>query len=117
MADAAISTRKIMREYKTHSKAQGLGAAVRQFFKRDLIVRTALFPLDLEIPHGQIVGLVGSNGAGKTTLLKLLSGLIFPSAGSATVLGYTPWERSNSFLKQISLLLGQKNSYGGTYPP
>ena len=65
--------------------------------------------MDLEIPHGQIVGLVGSNGAGKTTLLKLLSGLIFPSAGSATVLGYTPWERSNSFLKQISLLLGQKN--------
>jgi ABC-2 type transport system ATP-binding protein len=69
----------------------------------------ALKNANLKIEAGKIVGLVGSNGAGKTTLLKILSGLIYPSSGSATVLGYEPWKRDNDFLKQISILLGQKN--------
>ena len=72
------------------------------------MIRHALKPCNLEIEAGQIIGLVGSNGAGKTTLLKLLSGLIHPSSGAAEVLGFTPWKREPAFLKQISLLLGQK---------
>ncbi len=109
MNDVVIKTNQLTRNYLTSHKEAGLLAAMKGLFFKTSEVKHALFPTNLEITRGQIVGLVGSNGAGKTTLLKLLSGLIFPTNGTATVLGYTPWERPNCFLKQISLLLGQKN--------
>lgn len=109
MNDIVISTNQLSRCYRTYKKETGLLASFKSLFSNKFENKHALLPVDLTIPRGQIVGLVGSNGAGKTTLLKLLSGLIFPTQGTASVLGYTPWERSNEFLKQISLLLGQKN--------
>lgn len=109
MNDIVISTNQLSRCYKTYKKETGLLASFKGLFSNKFEVKHALLPIDLKISRGQIVGLVGSNGAGKTTLLKLLSGLIFPTEGRASVLGYTPWERSNNFLRQISLLLGQKN--------
>ncbi len=109
MPDIIIKTHKLMRQYRTSKKAEGVLAALKQLFYNNVEIKHALLPLDLEITSGEIVGLVGANGAGKTTLLKLLAGLIYPTSGSAQVLGYTPWERKNPFLQQISLLLGQKN--------
>ncbi|MFI5343038.1 MAG: ATP-binding cassette domain-containing protein [Chlamydiales bacterium] len=104
-----ISVCQLARDYRVSSKETGLLASLKGIFTDTSVIKHALLPLDLEISRGQIVGLVGANGAGKTTLLKLLSGLIFPSSGTASVLGYTPWNRPNAFLQQISLLLGQKN--------
>ncbi len=55
-----------------------------------------------------MVGFLGPNGAGKTTTLKMLSGILFPTSGQASVLGYTPWERRPAFQRQIALVMGQK---------
>ncbi|MCE2982766.1 MAG: ATP-binding cassette domain-containing protein [Parachlamydia sp.] len=109
MPDTVISTSQLSRNFQVYKKETGLLASFKGLFSKKCEVKQALLPLDLAIKRGQIVGLVGSNGAGKTTLLKLLAGLIFPTDGKAEVLGCIPWERSNSFLRQISLLLGQKN--------
>lgn len=109
MNEIVIATNQLARSYRTYRKEAGLLASLKGVFANTSEIKHALLPIDLKITRGQIVGLVGSNGAGKTTLLKLLSGLIFPTSGTASVLGYTPWERPNAFLKQISLLLGQKN--------
>jgi len=109
MDEIVIKTNQLTRCYRTYKKETGLLASFKSLFSNKFEVKHALLPIDLKIFKGQIVGLVGSNGAGKTTLLKLLSGLIFPTEGEASVLGYTPWERPNAFLRQISLLLGQKN--------
>lgn len=109
MKPLAISTNGLSRSYESYTKEEGLKNSVRGFFKRQKFERKALLPTTLEIPQGQIVGLVGSNGAGKTTLLKLLSGLIYPTSGSASVLGFTPHLRDYDFLRQMSLLLGQKS--------
>ncbi len=109
MNEIVITTNQLARCYRTYHKETGLIASLKGLFVNKSEVKYALLPIDLKISRGQIVGLVGSNGAGKTTLLKLLSGLIFPTSGKASVLGYTPWERPNGFLRQISLLLGQKN--------
>src|SRR5207245_9782889 len=59
--------------------------------------------------RGELVAVLGPNGAGKTTTLKMLSGLIYPTSGSARVLGFTPWERADAFRRQFSLVMGQKN--------
>ncbi|MNL00529.1 putative ABC transporter ATP-binding protein YbhF [compost metagenome] len=104
-----IETEDLTRIYKSYHKPEGLLNSLRGFWQRKYISRTALDKTTLKIESGQIVGLVGANGAGKTTLLKMLSGLVTPSGGDAKVLGYRPWERNNDFLRQISILLGQKN--------
>ena len=104
-----IETQDLTRIYKSYNKPEGLINSIKGFWDRQYTSKTALAPTTLSIESGQIVGLVGANGAGKTTLLKILSGLITPTGGEAKVLGYRPWERKNDFLRQISILLGQKN--------
>jgi ABC-2 type transport system ATP-binding protein len=63
------------------------------------------------------VGFLGPNGAGKTTTLKMLSGLLYPTRGTATVLGHIPWKREKSFLRQITLVMGQRNQLVWDIPP
>lgn len=70
---------------------------------------TAVNSLDLEINEGELVGFLGPNGAGKTTFLKIMSGIMHPTSGKANVLGFTPWERNHDFLRQIAIVMGQKN--------
>jgi len=112
-----IETHDISRTFKTYKKSEGLLNSIKGFWNRQYEEKVALAPTNLKIEGGQIVGLVGANGAGKTTLLKLLSGLIYPSAGTAKVLGFDPWGRSNDFLRQVSILLGQKNQLWWDIPP
>lgn len=104
-----IETKDLTRVYQTYQKPEGFLNSLKGFFNRKYTAKVALDKTTLSIEPGQIVGLVGANGAGKTTLLKMLSGLVAPTSGDATVLGYKPWERKNEFLSQISILLGQKN--------
>ena len=65
--------------------------------------------IDLDVQLGEFVAFLGPNGAGKTTTLKLLSGVINPTAGEASVLGYVPWERENAYRRRFALVMGQKN--------
>jgi ABC-2 type transport system ATP-binding protein len=104
-----IETQDLTRIYKSYQKPEGFMNSLKGFFNRQYQEKVALDKTTLQIESGQIVGLVGANGAGKTTLLKMLSGLVTPTGGEARVLGYRPWERKNEFLRQISILLGQKN--------
>lgn len=114
---AVIETRGLMRSYQTYKKSEGVLNSLKGFFNRQHETKTALHPTDLNIEGGQIIGLVGGNGAGKTTLLKLLCGLITPSQGEARVLGFDPSKRQAAYLKQVSILLGQKNQLWWDLPP
>ncbi len=105
----AIETENLGRVYKTYTKQEGILNSLKGFYNRQYSEKVALKNATFKAEPGKIVGLVGANGAGKTTLLKMLSGLIYPTTGSAQVLGYEPWKRENEYLKQISILLGQKN--------
>lgn len=104
-----VNCSNLQRTYLSYKKEVGILNSFKGFFDRQYIEKAALQNLNLRIDAGVIVGLVGANGAGKTTLLKLLSGLIYPSSGTVEVLGFKPYERSPDFLRQMSILLGQKN--------
>ena len=105
----AIAARGLTKTYRVYRKREGLLAGVRGLFRREYEEVRAVRDVSFRVEPGEIVAFLGPNGAGKTTTLKLLSGLIHPTAGDASVLGYTPWERANAYRRRFSLVMGQKN--------
>src|SRR2546426_7766351 len=95
--------------YRVFQKKEGLLGAVRGLFRREYKEVRAVDGVSFAIEPGEIVGFLGPNGAGKTTTLKMLSGLIFPTSGTATVLGHVPWQREDAFGRRFALVMGQKN--------
>ena len=105
----SIEARGLTKTYRVFRKREGLLAGVRGLFRREYDEVHAVRDVSFRVEPGEIVAFLGPNGAGKTTTLKLLSGLIHPTAGEASVLGFTPWERSNAYRRRFSLVMGQKN--------
>jgi ABC-2 type transport system ATP-binding protein len=103
-----IKTKQLTKHYKVHTKEPGLGGSVKSLFSRKFKTIEAVTNINITIDEGELVGFIGPNGAGKTTTLKMLSGLLYPTSGTATVMGHTPWERKKEFLKRFSLVMGQK---------
>src|SRR5260370_15188519 len=106
---AIIEAVKLSKIYRVFQKKEVLCGAVRGLFRREYKEVRAVDDVSFTIEPGEIVGFLGPNGAGKTTTLKMLSGLIFPTTGSARVLGFVPWDRADAFRRQFSLVMGQKN--------
>ena len=108
MSDAVVAVRGLEKTYKVHERETGIGATVGSLFKRKWKMVPAVAGIDFSIASGEVVGFLGPNGAGKTTTLKMLSGLVYPTGGDASVLGYTPWKRDYAFLRRIALLMGNR---------
>lgn len=105
---AAIETVDLRKTYVSHKKSPGLVGAVKGLFTREKTEVEAVRGINLSVEQGELVGFLGPNGAGKTTTLKMLSGILYPTSGKATVLGYTPNDRRPEMLRQISLVMGNK---------
>ncbi len=108
-ADPVIEVAGLAKEYRVFDKPEGLWASVRALVHRESRLVEAVRGVDLEVARGEFVALLGPNGAGKTTLLKMLSGIITPTRGTATVLGHVPWERADDFRRRFALVMGQRN--------
>src|SRR5882724_7596991 len=104
-----IEVKQLTRVFRTYKKRPGFWGGVRGLFKREFEEIAAAKDISFHIDEGEFVGFLGPNGAGKTTTLKMLSGLVYPTSGTASVLGFTPWERPDDFRRQFSLVMGQKN--------
>ncbi|MEZ6135998.1 MAG: ABC transporter ATP-binding protein [Pirellulaceae bacterium] len=106
---ATIEIKKLTKTYRVYQKQEGLMASVRGLWHREYRDVEAVRSIDLTVEQGEFVAFLGPNGAGKTTTLKLLSGVIYPTSGSAQVLGHVPWERDNDYRRRFALVMGQKN--------
>ena len=107
-AMSIISVQQLAKSFRVSATEPGFVQALRHFFNRKYRHVEAVKPLSFEIPAGEIVGFLGPNGAGKTTTLKMLSGLLHPTSGSVHVAGHVPFKRQRAFLKQITLVMGNK---------
>jgi ABC-2 type transport system ATP-binding protein len=104
-----IEAKALSKTYRVFQKKEGFLGAFHNLFRREYKEVKAVDGVDFQIEPGEMVAFLGPNGAGKTTTLKMLSGLIFPSSGSARVLDFVPWERADAFRRQFALVMGQKN--------
>jgi ABC-2 type transport system ATP-binding protein len=105
----AIQVSGLTKSFRTYKKQPGFKGAVKGLFRRQYEHVHAVKDVSFEIEPGELVGFLGPNGAGKTTTLKMLAGLLYPTSGTARVLGFVPWERDDGYRRQFALLLGQKN--------
>jgi ABC-2 type transport system ATP-binding protein len=113
----AIVVERLSKTYSSYKRPPGVWSAVKSLFRRERHEVHAVRDISFTIEEGELVGFLGPNGAGKTTTLKMLSGIIFPTAGAARVLGYVPWERRAEMQRQIALVMGQKMQLWWDLPP
>jgi len=111
-----IQVEHLSKFYSVHQKEPGFRGSLKAFVNRKYKDVKAVDDLSFAISAGEIVGFLGPNGAGKTTTLKVLSGLLYPTNGIGRVLGFTPSERKNEFLNQITLVMGQKQQLNWDLP-
>ncbi len=104
-----IEVTGLVKSFQVPERDAGLAAAVRSLVRRRTRTVTAVDGISLSIEPGEVVGFLGPNGAGKTTTLKVLSGLLFPTSGRVRVLGFEPQQRQRDFLRQIALVMGNRN--------
>ena len=105
----AIAVSELSKHYAVPEREAGLRAAAKSLVKRQTRLVRAVEAISFNVEPGEIVGFLGPNGAGKTTTLKMLSGLLYPTHGAAEVLGHIPHRRERAFLRQITLVMGQRN--------
>ena len=105
----AVAVRDLRKTYAVPVREPGVAASLRSLVRRTTRDVHAVDGLSLTVPAGEVTGFLGPNGAGKTTTLKMLAGLLHPSAGEARVLGHDPYRRDPEFLRQITLVMGQRN--------
>jgi ABC-2 type transport system ATP-binding protein len=105
----AIRVADLRKTFKVPVREPGLVAAFRSLIKRESRDVRAVEGITFEIAPGEVVGFLGPNGAGKTTTLKMLSGLLYPTSGEATVLGHVPSRREREFLRRITMVMGNRN--------
>ncbi len=104
-----IEVQNLTRVFRTYKKQPGFWGGVKGIFRREFEETAAAKDISFSIREGEFVGFLGPNGAGKTTTLKMLSGLIYPTSGSARVAGFDPTKRENAYRRLFALVLGQKN--------
>ena len=104
-----IEVRHLTRIFRTYKKQPGFWGGVKGLFHREFEETAAAKDISFDIAEGEFVGFLGPNGAGKTTTLKMLSGLIYPTSGTARVAGFDPTKRENAYRRIFALVLGQKN--------
>lgn len=106
--EPAVSAEALVKTYYSTKKAPGFAGALKQIFKPERVGIEAVKGINLRLDQGEIVGFLGPNGAGKTTTLKMLTGILYPTSGECRVLGFEPQKRQPALLKQISLVMGNK---------
>lgn len=104
-----IIAKELTKTYRRFTKEPGLMNSVKALFKRQYLETVAVDHFDLAVEPGEFIGLIGPNGAGKTTLVKMLTGIIAPTSGEISVLGYYPNDLENAFKKRYAIVMGQKS--------
>lgn len=106
---AQIIAENLVKKYQVPDRDPGLRGAVKALFHPRYREITAIDHINFSIEKGEIVGYIGPNGAGKSTTLKMLSGILYPTAGSVTVNGLVPYRDRKRNARQIGVVFGNRS--------
>lgn len=113
-----IDARGLKQVFKVSKREKtGLCSSLKSLFAPEVINIEAVSGIDLTVAKGEIRGLIGPNGAGKSTTIKILSGVLYPTAGEVRVMGYMPWLEREEYLRNIGVVFGQKTQLWWDLPP
>lgn len=112
-----IKVEKLNKRYEYIQKKEGLKNSLKNLFKSEKKFKNAVTDISFSIQEGELVGFLGSNGAGKTTTLKMLSGILTPTSGNLSVLGFEPIKREKEYQMQFAFVMGQKLQLWWDLPP
>ena len=116
MVTPAVEVSRLQKTYSVPVREPGIMASLRSLVRRTARDVHAVDDLSIVVNPGEVTGFLGPNGAGKTTTLKMLSGLLYPTGGHVRVLGYEPSRRERAFLRQVTLVMGQRNQLAWDIP-
>lgn len=109
MSSPALRVVNLTKTFTIRERASGFGAAFRQLFHAATRQQVAVDGVSFEVERGERVAFVGPNGAGKSTTIKILSGILHPTSGEASVLGLTPWRDRRALAYRIGAVFGQRS--------
>ncbi len=107
-SDAIIEANGLTRSFLVGHRRAGLLGALRGLADRGGTKVRAVDDVSFSVQPGEMVGYLGPNGAGKSTTIKMLTGILVPSSGSATVAGLTPWADRRALAARIGVVFGQR---------
>jgi ABC-2 type transport system ATP-binding protein len=112
-----IVLRDLSKSFLSRTKKPGLGGSVAALFRPQYRTVPAVRNVSFEVGQGEMLAFIGPNGAGKSTTIKMLTGILFPTAGNAQVLGLVPWAQRERLSFQIGSVFGQKSQLWYHLPP
>ena len=104
----AIEVTNLQKTFQTKRKAAGLRGSMRALVRPEYSSVEAVRNLSFQMEAGELLGFIGPNGAGKSTTIKMLTGILHPTSGQATVLGYVPWKERQKLAYHIGTVFGQR---------
>ncbi len=104
-----ITCQHLSKRFKRPVKEPGIIGSFKSFLFPKFNLVNAVQDFSFSVERGEMIGLLGPNGAGKTTLMKMFTGIIAPSSGTISVLGFEPFKREIEFRQRIALVMGQKS--------
>lgn len=105
---SAIAVTKLRKSFQTKQKAAGFQGSLRSLWKPEWQTIEAVRAISFAMEEGELLGFIGPNGAGKSTTIKMLTGILHPTGGDASVLGYTPWRERRELAYHIGTVFGQR---------
>ncbi|GCE13765.1 ABC transporter ATP-binding protein [Tengunoibacter tsumagoiensis] len=114
---AIIEVTGLTKTFTSRERASGIASSLRSFVAPRYQQREAVKPIDFVLEAGELLAFIGPNGAGKSTTIKMLTGILYPTAGHATVLGFNPWQQRQQLAYAIASVFGQKSQLWYHLPP
>lgn len=117
MAASVVEARDLTKTFRLRTRAAGLGGAVRAFVRPSYRETVAVAGISFAVEEGEALAFIGPNGAGKSTTIKMLTGILHPTSGEATVFGHTPWREREKLAFDVGSVFGQKSQLWFHLPP
>ena len=103
-----IRADRLTKQFRSLRRKDGVLGTLATLFSRDYDVKFAVNEVSFELEAGELVGYIGPNGAGKSTTIKMLTGILVPTSGTASVAGIVPWQRRTENARHIGVVFGQR---------